>query len=59
MINCEDLGEVQISNKKGIRKTLDHETTVKLCLKAQEEGIGIDEVIRREVEPELKTLRFV
>ncbi|WP_393972056.1 hypothetical protein OXIME_000659 [Oxyplasma meridianum] len=59
MIDCEDFGEIQIYTKAGGRKIIDHETTVRLCKQAQEEGIGIDEIIKRDVEPELKTLRFV
>lgn len=59
MINCEDFGEIRIYTKSGSNRTLDHETTVRLCKQAQEEGIGIDEIIKRDVEPELKTLRFI
>jgi hypothetical protein len=59
MINCEDFGEIRIYTKSGINRTLDHETTVRLCKQAQEEGIGIDEIIKRDVKPELKTLRFI
>ncbi|MHB1811952.1 MAG: hypothetical protein ACYCPR_06015 [Thermoplasmataceae archaeon] len=59
MINCEDFREIRIYTKSGINRTLDHETTVRLCKQAQEEGIGIDEIIKRDVEPELKTLRFI
>jgi hypothetical protein len=59
MIDCEDFGEIQIYTKSGVRRTIDHETTVNLCKKAQEEGVGIDEIIKRDIEPDLKTLRFV
>lgn len=59
MINCEDFGEIQIYTKAGRTRTLDHETTVRLCRQAQEEGVGVDEIIKREIEPDLKTLRFI
>jgi hypothetical protein len=59
VIDCEDFGEIQIYTKAGSRKILDHETTVRLCRQAQEEGVGIDEIIKRDVEPDLKTLRFI
>jgi hypothetical protein len=59
MIDCENFGEIVIYNRKGQAKTIDHDTTVKLCKKAQEEGIGIEEIIKREIEPDLKMLKFV
>jgi len=59
MIHCENFGEIVIYNRKGQSRTIDHETTVKLCKKAQEEGTGIEEIIKREIEPDLKMLKFV
>ena len=59
MIDCENFGEIVIYNRKGQSRTIDHENTVKLCKKAQEEGTGIEEIIKREIEPDLKMLKFV
>ena len=59
MIDCESFGEIVYYNRSGRSRTIDHETTVKLCKKAQEEGIGIEEIIKREIEPDLKMLKFV
>jgi hypothetical protein len=59
MIDCENFGEIVIYNRKGQSRTIDHETTVTLCKKAQEEGTGIEEIIKREIEPDLKMLKFV
>jgi hypothetical protein len=59
VIDCEDFGEIQISTKNGTRKIIDHETTVRLCKQAQDEGVGVDEIIKREIEPDIKTLRFI
>lgn len=59
MIDCEDFGEILVYDRKGNQRTLDHESTVSLCRKAQEEGVGIDEIIKREIEPDLKMIKFV
>ncbi len=59
LIDCKNFGEIVIYDRDGKQRTLDHETTVSLCLKAQEDGIGIDEVIKREIEPNLKMLKFI
>ena len=59
MIDCENFGEIVIYNRKGQSRTIDHEATVKLCKKVQEEGTGIEEIIKREIEPDLKMLKFV
>ncbi|MCL4451804.1 MAG: hypothetical protein M1327_04170 [Candidatus Thermoplasmatota archaeon] len=59
MIDCEDFGEIVIYNRKGSQKTLDHEATVALCRKAQEEGVGIEDIIKREIEPDLKMIKFL
>lgn len=58
MIDCEDFGEMVIYTKKGDQRTIDHETTVKLCRQAQEEGVGIEDIIKRDVEPALKMIKF-
>jgi hypothetical protein len=59
LIDCEDFGEILVYDRKGNQRTLDHESTVSLCRKAQEEGVGIDEIIKREIEPDLKMIKFV
>jgi hypothetical protein len=59
MIDCESLGTILIYNKKGEQNLLDHETTVRMCRVAQEEGIGIDEAIKRNIEPSLKMLKLL
>jgi len=51
--------EIIVYDRAGKQRTLDHETTVSLCIKAQEEGIGIDEIIKREIEPNLKMLKII
>ena len=58
VIDCEDLGEMIIYTKTGEQRTIDHETTVKLCRQAQEEGSGIEEIIKRNLEPALKMIKF-
>ncbi|OWP55510.1 MAG: hypothetical protein B2I17_09405 [Thermoplasmatales archaeon B_DKE] len=58
MLDCEDFGYIIIYTKTGAQKTLDHATTVNLCKKAQEEGVGIEEIIKREIEPALKLIKF-
>ncbi|QRF75086.1 hypothetical protein Thermo_00579 [Thermoplasmatales archaeon] len=58
MLDCEDFGYIIIYTKTGTQKTLDHATTVNLCKKAQEEGVGIEEIIKREIEPALKLIKF-
>ena len=52
-------GEIQIYTKFGSGKILDYETTVRLCSYAPDKGVCIDEIIKREIELELKTLRFI
>jgi hypothetical protein len=59
LIDCEDFGEILVYDRKGKQRTLDHETTVALCKKAQEEGVGIDDIIKREIEPDLKMIKFI
>ncbi|MCL4444565.1 MAG: hypothetical protein M1464_02815 [Candidatus Thermoplasmatota archaeon] len=58
MIDCEDFGEMVIYTKTGDQRTIDHKTTVKLCRQAQEEGVGIEEIIKRDLEPALKMIKF-
>ena len=58
MLDCEDFGEIVIYTKTGEQRTIDHEMTVKLCKQAQEEGKGIDKIIRRDAEPALKLIKF-
>ncbi len=58
MIDCEDFGEMIIYTKTGEQRTIDHEITVKLCRRAQEEGVGIEEIIKRDLEPSLKMIKF-
>ena len=58
MIDCEGFGEMVIYTKKGDQRTIDHETTVKLCKQAQEEGVGIEDIIKRDLEPALKMIKF-
>jgi len=58
VIDCEDFGEMVIYTKKGDQRTIDHEATVKLCRQAQEEGVGIEDIIKRDVEPALKMIKF-
>ena len=58
VIDCEDLGEMIIYTKTGEQRTIDHEITVKLCRQAQDEGAGIEEIIKRDLEPALKMIKF-
>ncbi len=59
MIDCESFGEIIIYTRKGEQRILDHTTTVDLCRKAQQEGTGIEQIIKREIEPDLKMIKFV
>ncbi|MEM0156321.1 MAG: hypothetical protein QW597_06975 [Thermoplasmataceae archaeon] len=59
MIECESLGKILLYDRSGKQHLLDHETTVRMCELAQEEGIGIDEAIKRNIEPSLKLLKFL
>ena len=58
VIDCEDLGEMIIYTKTGEQRTIDHEITVRLCRQAQDEGVGIEEIIKRDLEPTLKMIKF-
>ena len=58
VIDCEDLGEMIIYTRTGEQRTIDHEITVKLCRQAQDEGAGIEEIIKRDLEPALKMIKF-
>lgn len=57
-IDCESLGTILIYLKDGTQTELNHDDTVKYCLKSQEEGTGIDEIIKREAYPQLKLLKL-
>lgn len=57
-IDCESLGTIIVYMKDGTKTEIDHENTVKYCLKSQEEGTGVDDVIKREIYPEMKLLRL-
>ncbi len=58
MIDCDSFGEIIIYTRKGEQRTISHEETVLLCKKAQELGIGLDEIIKRDMEPDLKMIKF-
>lgn len=57
-IDCESLGTLLVYLKDGTQSEINHEDTVKYCLKSQEEGTGIDEIIKREIYPQMKLLRL-
>lgn len=57
-IDCENLGTLLVYRKDGTQVEISHEDTVKFCLKSQEEGESIDEIIKRELYPDLKLLRL-
>jgi hypothetical protein len=57
-ILCENLGYLVVYRKNGEVIELDHQKTVKICEKAQEEGKGLDDVIRKTMFPDLKTIRM-
>ncbi len=57
-IDCESLGSLLVYLKDGNREEINHDDTVKYCLMSQEEGTGIDEIIKREVYPQMKLLRL-
>ena len=59
--NIEALDKLTASLNRLLEKlkSKDHETTVALCKKAQEEGVGIDDIIKREIEPDLKMIKFI
>ena len=57
-IDCENLGTIIVYMKDGSQSEIDHESTVRFCLKSQEEGTGIDELIKSELYPNMKLLRL-
>lgn len=57
-IDCESLGSIIVYMKDGSQSEIGHEDTVKFCLKSQEEGTGIDEIIKSELYPQMKLLRL-
>lgn len=57
-IDCESLGTILVYMKDGTQSELNHEDTVKYCLMSQEEGTGIDDILKREVFPQMKLLRL-
>jgi hypothetical protein len=57
-IDCENLGTLLVYRKDGTQVEINHEDTVKYCLMSQEEGEGIDDIIKRELYPDLKLLRL-
>lgn len=57
-IDCESLGTIVVYLKDGKQVEINHEDTVKFCLKSQDQGTGIDEVIKNELYPDLKLLRL-
>ena len=57
-IDCKSLGSIVVYRKNGEQNEIDHDTTVRICLQAQEEGAGLDEIIKRTIYPDLKLLRL-
>lgn len=57
-IDCESLGTILVYLKDGTNSEISHEDTVKYCLLSQEEGVSIDEIIKRERFPAMKLLRL-
>lgn len=57
-IDCESLGTILVYRKDGTQAEIDHENTVKFCLRSQEDGVPIDDVIKNELYPDLKLLRL-
>ncbi len=57
-IDCKSLGSIIVHRKNGEQSEIDHDTTVRICLQAQEEGIGLDEIIKRTIYPDIKLLRL-
>jgi hypothetical protein len=57
-IECEQLGKTVIYRRNGTKFELDHATTVKVCEESLSTGKEFHEIIRKNIEPDVKTIRF-
>ncbi|MHB8361500.1 MAG: hypothetical protein ACYDAO_08510 [Thermoplasmataceae archaeon] len=58
-IECEQLGKTVIYRRDGTKFEIDHKTTVEICEESLSSGKEFHEIIKKKIEPEVKTIRFV
>ncbi len=58
-MDCGDMGYMIIYDRDGHFITVDHKRTVELCNRSVEEGIGIADIIKREIVHNLKLIKFM
>lgn len=58
-MDCNDMGYMLVYDRSGHFIKIDHEKTVELCNKSIEEGIGLADIIRKEIVHDLKLIKFM
>ena len=57
-MDYDDLGYIIIYRRNGTYIEISHDETVNLCKRALEVGIPLPELIKKEVMPDLKLIKF-
>lgn len=57
--DCNSLGSLMVYRKDGTKFDIDHETTVELCLKSQETGEMMEDLIAEKYRTTVKTIRIM
>ncbi|MEM0139119.1 MAG: hypothetical protein QXZ44_00675 [Ferroplasma sp.] len=57
-MECGDLGYMIIYSRNGHSRILSHDETVRLCMQSQNEGIELPKLIKRDLMPDLKLIKF-
>ncbi len=58
-MDCNDLGYLIVYDRSGHYITINHEKTIELCNKSIDEGIGLADIIKREIVHDLKLIKFM
>ncbi len=57
-MDCEELGYLEIYDRTGHYITLNHEKTLELCEKSNEEMIPLPDIIKKYITKDLKMIKF-
>jgi hypothetical protein len=57
--DCNSLGSLMVYRKDGTKFDIDHRTTVELCLRSQETGEMMEDLIAEKYGTTVKTIRIM